>query len=315
MHESRRYFLPKGAQNGDFQGADGVRLRMRAWPAPTQGHKARGTLFLVPGRTEYMERYAEVIADFLEKGFAVAILDMRNHGLSGRPLANRQAHFVADFAPMADDVARFVAQGAALDLPRPFTLLGHSMGGHVALRAVHDHPQLARSVDKLVLCAPMLRIRFSPLPLWLVRGLVALAGALGFWERYALGQGDWAGGKARARLMRLLTSDAQRFAVEDWQVAQNPDLKLGGVTWGWLRAALNSCDLLAQKGYAEAITVPTRFILAGSDRVVDNHASRAFAARMPHADVVELPNSRHEPMREVDAIRDGFFKAVEDFAG
>ncbi|WP_235898911.1 alpha/beta fold hydrolase [Iodidimonas gelatinilytica] len=201
----------------------------------------------MPGRTEYMERYAEVIADFLEKGFAVAILDMRNHGLSDRPLANRQAHFVADFAPMADDVARFVAQGAALDLPRPFTLLGHSMGGHVALRAVHDHPQLARSVDKLVLCAPMLRIRFSPLPLWLVRGLVALAGALGFWERYALGQGDWAGGKARARLMRLLTSDAQRFAVEDWQVAQNPDLKLGGVTWGWLRAALNSCDLLAQK--------------------------------------------------------------------
>jgi lysophospholipase len=305
----RSRILPKGMKKLDLSTSDGTRLRMMLW----RPEGARGSLLLVPGRTEFIERYAEIIADFLDRGLAVAILDLRNHGLSTRPLANRHKHYLRDFAPMVDDLGLFVARAADEGLPRPFHLLGHSMGGHVALRFAHDHPQ---KIDKLILSAPMVGINFGALPPYLVRFLVQGAMALGRGQSYAPGQSDWRGdAKARAALRDYLTSDAERFADEDWQLEQQPDLKLGGVTWGWMAAALASCDLLQSPGYGEGITVPTAFILAGADRVVDNDAARALARNMPDAHVITIPNARHELMREADPMRDQFLKAVDDFIG
>ena len=39
---------------------------------------------MLTGRTEYVEKYFETIGDILERGFAVAILDWRGQGGSGK---------------------------------------------------------------------------------------------------------------------------------------------------------------------------------------------------------------------------------------
>lgn len=305
----RRRILPKGAERLDFQGKDGVPLRSLLWSSKGD----HGTVLLVPGRTEYSERYAEVIADLRDRGLAVAIIDMRNHGLSYRPLANRQKHHLTDFTPMADDIVRFVNVVTTAGLPRPFHMLAHSMGGHAALLALHDRPDL---VDTVVMSAPMVRIDFHSVPDRLLRVMVKAACKLGLAESYAMGQGNWRGDTlSREALRAVLTSDRARFENEDWQLARMPELKLGGVTWGWLRAAIRSSDRLESPGFAERITTPARFILAGADKVVDNKAARQFAARMPQADVVEIKGSRHEPMREADPIRQQFFRIFFDFIG
>lgn len=307
--EKRRRILPKGMENLEVVGVGGVPLRALSWPMKG----ARGTVLLVPGRTEYSERYAEVIADLRDRGLAVAIIDMRNHGLSFRPLANKQKHHLTDFTPMAGDIHRFTESATTAGLPRPFHMLAHSMGGHAALLALHDRPDL---VDNLVLSAPMIRIAFHAVPDRLLRAMVKIACKLGLSESYALGQGNWRGDPlSREALRAFLTSDKTRFHDEDWQLARMPELKLGGVTWGWLRAALKSSDRLESAGFAERISTPTRFVLAGADKVVDNEATRRFAARMPQADVVEVGGSRHELMRESDPIRQQFFNAFFDFVG
>ena len=310
--EKRRRILPKGAKVHEIQGVGGVPLRALSWSTGTP----RDTVLLIPGRTEYSERYAEIIADLRDRGRAVAILDMRNHGLSFRPLANKQKHHLTDFNLMAGDISRFVDVIIAAGLPRPFHMLTHSMGGHAALLALHDCPDLVASVT---LSAPMIRIRFPLFCDHLLQALATMACALGLAESYAPGQGDWRGdAPSRERLRAFLTTDKARFADEDWQLARMPDLKLGGVTWGWLRAALRSSNGLAAEGFAEHITTPARFILAGADKVVDNQAARRFAARMPYADLVEIAGSRHAPMQEADPIRQqfltAFFSFIEQFS-
>ena len=74
---------PSGGVGEWYRGAGGLRLRAALWAPPSP---SRGTVVLSPGRTEPIEKYYEVIADFLERGFVVLAHDWRGQGLSARGL-------------------------------------------------------------------------------------------------------------------------------------------------------------------------------------------------------------------------------------
>ena len=128
-------------------------------------------------------------------------------------------------------------------------------------------------------------------------------------------QTDWRGGKSREIIREFLTSDRERFADEDWILAQNPGLKLGGVTWGWLDAAFRSMRRFAEPGYVEAITTPVLIVLGGADRVIDNDAARAVAARLPRGACLVIDGARHDILHESDRYRDRFWTAFDRFIG
>jgi len=303
---ARRREPPPGGEIRTLKAFDGVTLRVMLWPDGGE----HGSIAIVPGRAEFIERYFEVAAELRERGFAVAILDHRNHGLSGRPLANPQKHHLHDFAPMVEDLGQILDTVIATEMPAPVSLLAHSMGAHIALRLLHDRPA---AVARAVLTAPMIGIRTLPLPSCVAAGLAAGACGLGYDDRYAPGQKDWETGLPRERLRRRLTSDADRFADEEWQILRKPALKLGGVTFGWLDAAYRSIRLLARPGYAEAIATPALFVLAEREKVVDNTATRRFARRMPAAEIVEIAGAMHEILRERDVLRQQFWRSFDGF--
>ncbi|MFQ5346578.1 MAG: alpha/beta fold hydrolase [Rhodothalassiaceae bacterium] len=304
----RRRTAPPGAVRDSLPTGDGLRLRVVSWqPEATPGC---GSVLVVPGRTEYVERHFETAADLLDRGLAVAVLEMRGHGLSPRPLANPMKHHASDFSAMIDDVARFFAYASDSRMPRPHILLAHSMGAHVAFRVLHERP---RAVEAAVLTAPMFGLRLEGLPRMLVPRLARLAVRLGLGTRYALGQSDWRGGQAREMLRDLLTSDRERFADEDRILAEHPELRLGGVTWGWLDAAFRSMAGIAAPGYAEVVTTPLLLVLAGADRVVDNRAAEEVAARLPHGKCVVIEGARHDILHESDPYRDRFWAAFDEF--
>lgn len=304
----RRWKLPTGGETVWVDAALGGRLRAMLWPMAG----ARGSVLVVPGRTEFIEKYGEVIHDLLDRRYAVGIYDPYNHGLSPRPLANPHKHHAISFAPLITDLETVMASLTNAGLPQPLTLLAHSMGGHVALHALARQPDLA---PRAILTAPMVGIRLAPLMAWLAQALGRVTRGGRQAQRYAPGQGDWRGGARRLALRRLLTSDAARFAAEDALLAANPALRLGGVTLGWLDTALRSCDAFAKPGIAERITADCLFLLGGADRVVDNAAARRLAARMSSARVEDIPGARHEILRERDDLRDFAFTAIDDFLG
>ena len=92
---------------------------------------------------------------------------------------------------------------------------------------------------------------------------------------------------------------------------ENPDLRLAGATWGWLAAAIASMSWL--RGRAEKITTPLLIVGAGKDRICLTPQAKAFAARAPHADYVEIEEAGHEILMEKNVYRVKFWAAFDGF--
>jgi lysophospholipase len=91
---------------------------------------------MLPGRSEYVEKYGRTARDLASAGYATLTVDWRGQGLSDRRCADPMLGHVDDFGEYQTDLDALIACAAAENLPRPWYLLPHSMGGCIALRAL-----------------------------------------------------------------------------------------------------------------------------------------------------------------------------------
>ena len=127
---------PPGGEGDWFRGAGGLRLRAGFWtPSTLQAKTPRGTVVLSPGRTEPIEKYFELIGNFLARGFCVLAHDWRGQGLSARLLPDRLRGHARAVEEFLDDYARLLAppeEGAAERFGRiVIRALAHLMDGNV----------------------------------------------------------------------------------------------------------------------------------------------------------------------------------------
>ncbi len=287
----------------------GIRLRWARWE-PNAGSGCRDVL-LLNGRSEFVEKYDETAERLTGVGCRVWSLDWRGQGLSTRLLANRQKGHINDYATHVRDLRAFLER-VRVDGGDPTLVIAHSMGGHIACRYLMDTP--GHGFQRLVLCAPMIAPRFSRWQAPLVAALTPLACRAGLRDAYALGQGDWDAVRQSFE-GNPLTHDRVRF---DWLVdllRRRPELRLGGVTWGWLAATHASTAHLVAPGHAERLSLPCLIVRAGEETIVDNVRIADFAARLPDVTLHDIPNARHEILRETDAVRADFWRAFDRFCG
>jgi alpha-beta hydrolase superfamily lysophospholipase len=124
---------------------------------------ARSVVVIAHGLGEHGGRYAGLAARLVEKGYAVYAIDHRGHGRSSGPRAN-----IERFDYVVADLVAFVAQARREHPDASMVLLGHSMGGAVALACAL---KLQDDLRALVLSAPALAAGES-LPafkLWMVK--------------------------------------------------------------------------------------------------------------------------------------------------
>ena len=222
--------------------ADGQRLYVRDWPC----RDARHAVLLVHGLGEHSGRYEALARWFNARGWAVRGYDQRGHGRTpGRRGALRRA------GDLPDDLAA-VYRDYAATLPRAPLLLGHSMGGLVALRAVLDG---GVAPPALVLSSPALR---AHTPRWLRRLARVLARAL---PDLPLHNGlPFAGISHDPQVVAAYRRDPLRTALITPRLADFI-----------FRAGAACID------DAPRLRVPTLLLVAGSDRLVDPAGSRDFA--------------------------------------
>jgi lysophospholipase len=115
--------------------ADGAAIRTLAWPAP-EG-PSRGSILFLPGRADFYEKYLETFEDWRSRGWHVSAADWRGQAGSGRLAADPAVGDIADFSIWVDDLAGLFAQWRA-GAPGPHVVAGHSMGGHLVLRALAE---------------------------------------------------------------------------------------------------------------------------------------------------------------------------------
>jgi alpha-beta hydrolase superfamily lysophospholipase len=221
---------------------DGQALYLRDWPNPS----AHDAVLIVHGLGEHSGRYEQLARWFLARGYAVRSYDQRGHGHTpGQRAAIRHSDdLLRDLAVVYNDYSASFGK-------QPL-LLGHSMGGAVALRTVLDGRV---EPPALILSSPALRTYEAP---WLRRLAALLTRVL---PDLPLRNGLSLDG---------LSHDPK--VIEDYR---NDALCSGAIT---PRVA----DFIFRAGVssiAEAwrLKVPTLLLVAGSDRLVDPSGSREFA--------------------------------------
>ena len=126
-----------------FIGAGGVSIFAASW---LPEGASRDHLVLAHGYGEHLGRYRAVAEFFTAAGYAVHALDHRGHGKSGgtRAVIDSFANADADIDQLVDKVR------ADSGLAR-IKLVGHSMGGSLALNYALNHPD---KLSGLVLSGP-----------------------------------------------------------------------------------------------------------------------------------------------------------------
>jgi lysophospholipase len=300
--------LPDGAQETFWHAPDGHAIRRLDVPLPP-GTPARGHLLFVPGRGDVYEKYVETLGFWRDIGFETCAIDWRGQGGSGRIGRDATIGHVDDFTLWLGDLQAFWQDWQATR-PGPKILVGHSMGGHLALRSLTDrlvNPDLA------ILCAPMMGFHAPGIPFWAQRALARAMVALGDPRRPAWRDGE----KPASRLVKrmdLLTHDGERYAAEMWWRRRRPYLEMGPASWGWMAAAIASYAHLATPGLLESMTTPTLIFTTSADRLVSHRAILAAARRLPNGELVQFGReARHEILREVDPVRNRALAAMQSF--
>jgi lysophospholipase len=289
---------------------EGNRLRTQVFDAAS-GNTGRGVCVLLHGQTEFIEKYEEVIGELNARGFTVATFDWPGQGGSYRLLPNPLKAHIGDFAAYDTALWAFMDQIVKPIGAKPPVILAHSMGGHIALRAMHDHPN---AFTCAVLSAPMLRTLTRGYPRWVADAAMVFENLIGKGN-------DWIWGmdKRDPYLVtfdtQLVTTDRARFDRTNIFLKSHPDLRLAGPTWGWLKQATRSMAMVMAPGYAEAITTPVLLCAAGHDRIVDVTAEYEFVKRLPRGELLDLKDSEHEILMENDSIRAQFWRAFDGFVG
>ena len=289
-----------------FDTHDGLKIRFDTYVCEEK--TSRGSVVLLGGRSEFIEKYRETVDQLLLRKWDVFTFDWRGQGLSERLLPNRFKGYVETYEDYLKDLACFMDNHVPQRPDSPVTMLGHSMGGHLALRYLHDHPG---RVARAVLTSPLIDIAGPGILTKAVKMMVKLAVRSGLKTKYATRRNDFNPSKKCFEGNRL-TGDPRRFQRSIQMITDNPDLALGGVTFGWLDATFNSIQEMMAEGYLESIATPVTMISAGADEIVSVAAQKKACRRLPHCRWVTIPEALHELLIETDAILDQFWGIFDE---
>lgn len=283
---------------------DDIRLRVVLWRASAP----HATVLLFPGRTEYAEKYAPVAKILTESGLNVITIDWRGQGLADRLQDNTRPGHIRDFTHYQLDAVALLETAAQLDLPEPWHLLGHSMGGAIGLAALHNGLPVASASFS----APMWGINHAPMPHAVVMAIAKTAGRFGRGGHAAMGTG----GNGTYVLDEAFQNNLLTENVDAWtrlvhEAVEWPEMTLGGASYDWLAAALTECRRLAA---LPAPDLPMLVALGSHELVVSSQAIRLRAASWDGAKLLRIEGGRHEilfgaPERQAQ-FYDAFFEHI-----
>ena len=296
---------PEGGYARWLAAEDGVQIRAGIWPGPDG---ARGTVFLFPGRCEYIEKYGRTAVALRERGYASLAIDWRGQGLSQRLLKNPDIGHVGRFLDYQLDVAAVLALAAAEDLPRPWYMIAHSMGGAIGLRSLIDGAPFSAAAFS----APMWGVLIAPKLRHLARTLPHIARRVGLGGRQTptTNRADFF--QTAPFEGNLLTTDREMWDYMKRQTAAVPRFRLGGPSLIWLGEALTETLALQR---AEKPAVPAHVSVGDLEKIVDPDVVLRVARGWAGCTVTEVPGAEHELLVEAPEIRAGFLDRAEEAFG
>ncbi len=262
--------------------SDQTELFVKDWLLDDKSEK-RGAVLIVHGLGEHCERYTRA-AEFLNaNGFEVRSYDQHGHGKS----SGNRGEIPHEDALLED--AKFVYEDFTVKHSEKPFLLGHSMGGAVALRA---------AVDKFI--TPRGLILSSP----------AITAKLSLSEKLQLKLGRLIPNIAVSNGLKVEYISHDKQVVEDYKT---DTLVHDKITPRLANFILDSGQESLKK--AANFHIPTLLLIAGDDRLVDAEGAKLLFAKLPKdsATMHLYDNLYHELFNETEAERAKVFAALKNW--
>lgn len=261
---------------------------------------------LFPGRTEYVEKYGPVASELTAAGLSVIAIDWRGQGLSDRLSDDPLLGHVGRFLDYQLDVAELIKQAHDLELPRPWFLIAHSMGGCIGYRALAE----GLDVSRAVFSAPMWGIQMSTLMRPLAHVIPGLARVFGKSEDYAPGTSRTNYTASSDFKDNTLTSDPDTYAWLRHHALTVQEFSLGGPSIQWVGEAMVETVALAR---LPRPACPVRTYLGTEEAIVSPMAIQNLHAKWPNAKLVMMEGALHELMMERAPLRRQFLDETKAF--
>jgi lysophospholipase len=298
--------VPEGITADYLDLPDGKKLRYALYPA--SGRPLKGTVIILHGRNECIEKYFETMLDLSKRGFGCATFDWLGQGGSDRLIKDPMRGHINKFDRYVSDFNYFFENVALPDCRAPFYVLAHSTGSLIALLA---SPDLTNRVRRMVLCAPLLSLTHQPVGHNQIRRVSGILSLIGLGSMYMSG-----GPRPRETMPfagNKLTSDPVRYQRNSNLYAQHRELALGGPTARWVHASCLAMDTVLDPDFKARIQIPTLIIAAGADQIVSNAAIERFARGMRSTALVTVDGGKHELLQEADLYREQVLAAFDTF--
>ena len=293
---------PQAANTNYKATTDGIRVRTSFWAA----NDPVGTVFVFPGRADYIEKYGGLANFCLSNNLNVIAIDWRGQGLSERLLNDKNIGHIEDFKNYQNDVEVIINEAKDAGLVKPWIIFAHSMGGLIGLRTLHDNPVF----EKVVFTSPMWGIQMPPILKSGASIIMSLISLIGKMETYAPTTSPETRILNEEYEFNKLTSDIRNFKLLRQQLIQHPDLQIGGPSSAWVSAALDEIEF--QIGTEPPIT-PALCFLGEKEEIIDNLAVREFCKNWDSCDLISIPDAKHDLLMEKKMILHSLFEKLEKF--
>jgi lysophospholipase len=305
MASLNRFFEPDGWQEDSFTSTTGKKIRYgHAEPA---GEK-KGTVVITTGYADFREAYHETIHEYLDRGYAVWMMDWAGHGGSEKNAAPpKKGQTVEDHI---EDLRKFRQEIVQFDKSQPLFLSTHSMGGQVALRYLEQHQS---DFNFAILATPLVEMR----PMGTGKDLMKQAFA-------AAVEGGLANQRikdGRRALTRQLTAERKdmreknpvRMGLHKAFMLLNDKLKAEDPTIGYVDSLFKSTEKTSSENFLRSIKTPVLFGIGGADDVIDNESVRRAGRLVPNAKTVEIDGGLHALWIDRDTQRRAWWKEIDGF--
>ena len=293
---------PESAKTSYKVTTDGIRVRTSYWTA----NEPIGTVFVFPGRADYIEKYGGLANFCLSNNFNVIAIDWRGQGLSDRLLDDKKIGHVKDFKNYQNDVEVMIKEAEDANLVKPWIIFAHSMGGLIGIRTLQD----LLVFEKVVFTSPMWGIQMPPILKSGASIIMSVISLIGKMETYAPTASPEARILNEEYEFNKLTSDIQNFKLLRKQIIQYPDLQIAGPSTAWVSAALDEIEF--QIGNEPPVT-PALCFLGDRDEIIDNLAMREFCRKWDNCDLISIPEAKHDLLMEKEMILHSLLLEMEEF--
>ena len=297
---------PSGGDSFFYKTSDGVNLRIAIWNETS----SKGTILLQSGRTEFIEKYYEVIQEFVNRGFCVALMDWRGQGLSDRVAKDIRIGHVDNFSDYDSDFEEVIRKIYQDSCPKPWIVMGHSMGGCLVASSAAKNTDL---FDAIILCAPMLTLQMPNL----IKKLIHVLGfmtKIGLKEK-ALARPEWhedEGWRENPFTENQVTSDPIRYERTMMLIREHQELAIGGLTVGWVYGALKRTREMISPGWIKKIEQPLLLLNATKDKLVNPNENKKICSQSNTVTIEDI-DGEHEILMETDLIREQAWNAIDEF--